>query len=168
VATTTASSHSAQHSPDRSRQNPAGWSARPGYNFSEALKRLDIVWTLETVSRLFEIGPSAYTPGTKMPEQRIGSAQDLAALVQFLERATKRSMLGRICGDCSTTNTLTWTRRVLFFLTIAFAIAGSTFASEVMREIRALARSGLGVLFTTYDPNHALRAADRAYLLQHP
>jgi len=62
----------------------------PGYNFSEALKRLDIVWTPETVSRLFEIGPSAYTPGTKMPEQRIGSEQDRAALVHFLERATKR------------------------------------------------------------------------------
>jgi len=62
----------------------------PGYNFSEALKRLDIVWTPETVSRLFEIGPAAYTPGTKMPEQRIGSEQDRAALVQFLVRATKR------------------------------------------------------------------------------
>ena len=62
----------------------------PGYNFSEALKRLDIVWTPQTVSRLFEIGPSAYTPGTKMPEQRIGSEQDRAALVQFLERATSR------------------------------------------------------------------------------
>jgi cytochrome c len=62
----------------------------PGYNFSEALKRLDIVWTPETVSRLFEIGPSAYTPGTKMPEQRIGSEQDRAALVQFLERATNK------------------------------------------------------------------------------
>ena len=62
----------------------------PGYNFSEALKRLDIVWTPETISRLFEIGPSAYTPGTKMPEQRIGAEQDRAALVQFLERATKK------------------------------------------------------------------------------
>jgi cytochrome c len=62
----------------------------PGYNFSEALKRLDIVWTPETVSKLFEIGPSAYTPGTKMPEQRIGSEQDRAALVQFLERATSK------------------------------------------------------------------------------
>jgi cytochrome c len=62
----------------------------PGYNFSEALKHLDIVWTPETVSRLFEIGPSAYTPGTKMPEQRIGSEQDRAALVRFLERATRR------------------------------------------------------------------------------
>lgn len=36
----------------------------------------------------------------------------------------------------------------------------------VIREIRALAESGLGVLFTTHDPNHALRAADRAYLLR--
>jgi iron complex transport system ATP-binding protein len=35
-----------------------------------------------------------------------------------------------------------------------------------MREIRALATSGHGVLFTTHDPNHALRAADRAYLLR--
>jgi cytochrome c len=62
----------------------------PGYHFSEALKRLDIIWTPETVSRLFEIGPSAYTPGTKMPEQRIGSEQDRAALVKFLERATTK------------------------------------------------------------------------------
>jgi iron complex transport system ATP-binding protein len=35
-----------------------------------------------------------------------------------------------------------------------------------MREIRALAAAGLGVLFTTHDPNHALRAADRAYMLR--
>jgi cytochrome c len=61
----------------------------PGYHFSEALKRLDIVWTPETVAKLFEIGPAAYTPGTKMPEQRIGSEADRAALVKFLERATK-------------------------------------------------------------------------------
>lgn len=61
----------------------------PGYHFSDALKRLDIVWTPETVAKLFEVGPSAYTPGTKMPEQRIGSEADRAALVQFLERATK-------------------------------------------------------------------------------
>jgi iron complex transport system ATP-binding protein len=37
---------------------------------------------------------------------------------------------------------------------------------KVMSEIRALAKSGHGVLFTTHDPNHALRAADRAYLLR--
>jgi cytochrome c len=61
----------------------------PGYNFSEALKRLDITWTPETVAKLFEVGPMTYTPGTKMPEQTIGSAADRAALVQFLEKATK-------------------------------------------------------------------------------
>ncbi|HWM46632.1 MAG TPA: ABC transporter ATP-binding protein [Xanthobacteraceae bacterium] len=37
---------------------------------------------------------------------------------------------------------------------------------KVMREMRALAGAGLGVLFTTHDPNHALRAADRAFLLR--
>jgi iron complex transport system ATP-binding protein len=37
---------------------------------------------------------------------------------------------------------------------------------KVMSEIRALASSGHGVLFTTHDPNHAIRAADRAYLLR--
>ncbi|MGB9364541.1 MAG: c-type cytochrome [Xanthobacteraceae bacterium] len=61
----------------------------PGYNFSEALKKLDIVWTPETVAKLFEVGPAEYTPGTKMPEQRIGSAEDRKALTDFLAKATK-------------------------------------------------------------------------------
>jgi cytochrome c len=61
----------------------------PGYNFSAALKKLDIVWTPETVSKLFELGPSTYTPGTKMPEQTIGSSADRTALVKFLEKATR-------------------------------------------------------------------------------
>ena len=60
----------------------------PGYNFSPALKKLDIVWTPETVSKLFEVGPEHYTPGTKMPEQTIGSAEDRKALVEFLAKAT--------------------------------------------------------------------------------
>jgi cytochrome c len=61
----------------------------PGYNYSEALKHLDIVWTPETMAKLFEIGPARYTPGTKMPEQRIRSREDRDALVEFLERATR-------------------------------------------------------------------------------
>jgi cytochrome c len=61
----------------------------PGYNYSEALKHLDIVWTPETTAKLFEIGPARYTPGTKMPEQRIRSREDRDALVEFLERATR-------------------------------------------------------------------------------
>jgi cytochrome c len=61
----------------------------PGYDYSEALTHLDIIWTPETLAKLFEIGPARYTPGTKMPEQRIGSREDREALVQFLERATR-------------------------------------------------------------------------------
>ncbi len=62
----------------------------PGYNYSEALKKMDIVWSKETVSRMFEVGPMKYTPGTKMPEQKIGSAEDRKALVDFLARATNK------------------------------------------------------------------------------
>ena len=36
----------------------------------------------------------------------------------------------------------------------------------VMRAIRTLAREGLAVLFTTHDPNQALRCADRALLMR--
>lgn len=60
----------------------------PGYDYSDAFSRLDIVWTPETIARLFEVGPHAYTPGTKMPEQTINRATDREALVGFLERAT--------------------------------------------------------------------------------
>jgi cytochrome c len=62
----------------------------PGYRFSDALKNMNIVWTPETVAKLFEVGPNAYTPGTKMPEQRIGSLEDRRALTEFLARATAR------------------------------------------------------------------------------
>ncbi|GEP12185.1 c-type cytochrome [Methylobacterium gnaphalii] len=62
--------------------------AVPGYRYSEPLRHLDIVWTPETVSRLFEIGPARYTPGTRMPEQTIGNAADRDALVRFLAKAT--------------------------------------------------------------------------------
>ena len=62
----------------------------PGYHYSEALKQMTIVWTPETVAKMFEVGPMTYTPGTKMPEQKIGSAEDRKALVEFLERAAMK------------------------------------------------------------------------------
>jgi cytochrome c len=62
----------------------------PNYRFSDALKGMNIVWTPDTVAKLFEVGPNAYTPGTKMPEQRIGSPEDRKALTDFLARATGR------------------------------------------------------------------------------
>lgn len=61
----------------------------PGYRYSEPLKKMDIVWDARTISELFEVGPAKYTPGTKMPEQKITSAEDRAALVRFLEKATR-------------------------------------------------------------------------------
>lgn len=61
----------------------------PGYVYSDALKRMDVVWTPETVARLFEVGPNAYLPGTKMPEQTITNADDRKALVDWLAAKTE-------------------------------------------------------------------------------
>ncbi|HEY8567157.1 MAG TPA: c-type cytochrome [Beijerinckiaceae bacterium] len=60
----------------------------PNYAYSEALRRMDITWTPQTVSELFEVGPSRYTPGTKMPEQVIADPEDRAALMRYLAEAT--------------------------------------------------------------------------------
>jgi cytochrome c len=40
------------------------------------------------VAKLFEVGPAVYTPGTKMPEQRLTSEDDRKALVDWLARVT--------------------------------------------------------------------------------
>jgi len=58
----------------------------PGYAFSPALRALDIIWNPQTVAELFEHGPEAYTPGSRMPEQRLTDPQDRAALTDFLRR----------------------------------------------------------------------------------
>lgn len=58
----------------------------PGYAFSPALRTLDIIWTPQTVAELFEHGPDAYSPGSRMPEQRLPHPDDRAALVDFLNR----------------------------------------------------------------------------------
>ena len=59
-----------------------------GYDFSIPLRAMDIIWTPETIAKLFEVGPAQYTPGTKMPEQRITDPEDRAALVEWLGRVT--------------------------------------------------------------------------------
>ncbi|RVA21598.1 hypothetical protein EN933_40025, partial [Mesorhizobium sp. M7A.F.Ca.US.001.01.1.1] len=61
----------------------------PGYRYSPAFREMDIVWTPETVSKLFELGPSRYTPGTKMPEQTIRDPEHRAALIRFLQAETR-------------------------------------------------------------------------------
>jgi cytochrome c len=60
-----------------------------GYVYSERLARGDIVWTRDSVADLFTRGPDVVTPGTKMPVQRVDNAEDLAALLRFLEQATR-------------------------------------------------------------------------------
>ena len=61
----------------------------PGYPYSDAMRSLDITWTAETVGLLFEHGPDEYTPGSKMPMQRIVDDGERAALVAFLKEATR-------------------------------------------------------------------------------
>jgi len=65
---------------------PAG--TLEGYRYSPALAGSRIVWTAETIGRLFEEGPDHFTPGSKMPMQRIADARDRADLITFLERNT--------------------------------------------------------------------------------
>ncbi len=60
----------------------------PGYDYSPALRGMSIVWTKETIAALFDVGPNAYTPGTKMPEQRVVDPDDRKALVDFIAKAT--------------------------------------------------------------------------------
>ena len=62
--------------------------AVPGYPYSEALKNLDLVWTEETVARLFELGPEHVAPGSKMPLQKITDESQREALVAYLKTAT--------------------------------------------------------------------------------
>lgn len=57
----------------------------PGYRYSPGFADHDITWSKETIARLFELGPATYTPGTKMPEQTLGSPEDRTALVEFIE-----------------------------------------------------------------------------------
>lgn len=62
----------------------------PGYGYSETLAESELVWTEDTIDRLFDLGPDHYIPGSKMPMQRITGAGDRRDLVEFLKRATAR------------------------------------------------------------------------------
>jgi cytochrome c len=60
----------------------------PGYPYSEALRRLEIVWTPQTLGKLFELGPEIFTPGSKMPLQKMPDAAQRDALIAYLQLAT--------------------------------------------------------------------------------
>lgn len=59
-----------------------------GYRYSDALRGADIVWNAETIGKLFELGPDRFTPGSKMPLQRINELADRRDLISYLRRNT--------------------------------------------------------------------------------
>jgi cytochrome c len=61
----------------------------PNYPYSEALREANIIWTEETVEKLFELGPEIYTPGSKMPLQRMTDAGQREALIAYLKEASE-------------------------------------------------------------------------------
>ena len=65
---------------------PAG--TLDGYPYSPALIGSDIIWSPETLDKLFDIGPDHYTPGSKMPMQRITNPADRADLIAYLRAVT--------------------------------------------------------------------------------
>ncbi len=83
-------------SPDGARRaGPSLWRlfGRPAgsvadYPYSEALKTVEIVWEAETINQLFLDGPDHYTPGSKMPMQRIAGADDRRDLIDYLAHNT--------------------------------------------------------------------------------
>ena len=60
-----------------------------GYPYSKALIDSEIIWSEETISRLFKEGPEIVTPGTKMPIQKIKKDKDRLDLIFFLKDATQ-------------------------------------------------------------------------------
>lgn len=61
----------------------------PDYPYSDALKHSDIVWSEETIGLLFGLGPDHYTPGSKMPLQKIADPKKRNALIAYLKVATE-------------------------------------------------------------------------------
>ncbi len=60
-----------------------------GYPYSPALRNSSIVWTEQTVDKLFALGPHIMTPGSKMPLQRMADPSERAALIGYLKRQTQ-------------------------------------------------------------------------------
>ena len=61
-----------------------------GYNFSPSLEKSNIVWSADTIDKLFDLGPDHFIPGSKMPMQRIVKPQDRIDLIEFLRAAASK------------------------------------------------------------------------------
>jgi cytochrome c len=62
--------------------------SQPDYPYSPALRQSDLVWTAQTIDRLFAIGPDKLVPGSKMPLQRMPDAKERALLIDYLKQVT--------------------------------------------------------------------------------
>jgi cytochrome c len=60
----------------------------PGYHYSAALKKLNVVWTPENLDRWLK-NPTAFAPGTLMGF-RLNSAQDRADVIAYLKLQTAK------------------------------------------------------------------------------
>jgi hypothetical protein len=131
----------------------------------------------ERVERVFPAGPpAAITHYTLQPRTLLGWPRaNRPAELAFLDpEVGARPELGRLTGRGNTTN-LEVLLQLKPDLILDMGSTARTFVEtadrvqeqtrKVMRQIRALTAQGLGVLFTTHDPNQALRYADRVALL---
>ena len=59
-----------------------------GYSYSDALSGSQLVWEDQTIDKLFELGPDHFTPGSKMPMQRIAQPADRQDLIAYLRDNT--------------------------------------------------------------------------------
>lgn len=101
------------------------------------------------------------------------SASDRAAVESALERlgiaALADRPLSRLSGgECQLALIARALAQQARYVLLDEPTASLDFGNQarVLREIRRLAELGLGVLFSTHDPNHALRAADEALLVR--
>ncbi len=60
----------------------------PGYAYSKALLKSEIIWNAETIGQLFEKGPQHLVPGTKMPLQKMSNAEERDAMIVWLKEKT--------------------------------------------------------------------------------
>ncbi len=60
------------------------------YAYSDTLSGSEIVWSDDTIDKLFDLGPDHFIPGSKMPMQRITKPEDRQDLIAFLRAATAR------------------------------------------------------------------------------
>lgn len=60
----------------------------PGFDYSEAMKQSDIIWTARTLDR-FLADPQAMVPGTAMTYAGVKDPGERAALIAYLEKATR-------------------------------------------------------------------------------